>query len=139
MITMEVLGEIKRACVRDKISKRAVAKRTGLSRNTVRKWLQTPEEVKAPKYLRAKKFGKLAGLADELEQVLKTDAGRSKQEPRSSKPLFKQIKASGNVCGLPPHQLSLTPGLANRCFMHKKCACSTWKKLKLTNSPFETP
>ena len=75
---MEVLVKIRRMHVRDKISERAVAKRTGLSRNTVRKWLQTPEEVKAPKCVRAEKFGKLAGLANELEQTLKANAGRSK-------------------------------------------------------------
>ena len=61
---MELLGKIKRMQVRDKISERAIAKRTGLSRNTVHKWLQTSEEVEAPKYVRAKKFGKLAGFAE---------------------------------------------------------------------------
>ena len=48
---MELLGKIKRMQVRDKISERAIAKRTGLSRNTVHKWLQTSEEVEAPKYV----------------------------------------------------------------------------------------
>ena len=99
MITMELLGKIRRMYVRDKISERAIAKRTGLSRNTVHKWLQTPEEVEAPKYVRAKKFGNLAGFADELEQALKADAGRSKQDRRSGKALFVQIKASGYVGG----------------------------------------
>ena len=99
MITMELLGKIRRTYVRDKISERAIAKRTGLSRNTVHKWLQTPEEVEAPKYVRAKKFGKLVGFADELEQALKADAGRSKQDRRSGKALFVQIKASGYVGG----------------------------------------
>ena len=96
---MELLGKIKRMHVRDKISERAIAKRTGLSRNTVHKWLQTPEEVEAPKYVRAKKFGKLAGFADELEQALKADAGRNKQDRRSGKALYLQIKASGYVGG----------------------------------------
>ncbi len=41
--------------MRDKISERAIAKRTGLSRNTVHKWLQTPEEVEAPKYEQSNK------------------------------------------------------------------------------------
>ena len=90
MITMELLGRIRRMHVRDKMSERAIAKRTGLSRNTVHKWLQTPEEVEAPKYVRAKKFGKLAGFADELEQALKADAGRNKQDRRSGKALFVQ-------------------------------------------------
>ncbi len=58
MITMEMLGKIRRMHVRDKMSVRAIAKRTGLSRNTLQKWLQTPEEVKIPKYARAKGYSK---------------------------------------------------------------------------------
>ena len=49
---MEMLGKIRRMHVRDKMSVRAIAKRTGLSRNTLQKWLQTPEDVKEPKYVR---------------------------------------------------------------------------------------
>ena len=94
---MELLGKIRRMHLRDKISERAIAKRTGLSRNTVHKWLQAPEEVAAPKYVRAKKFGKLAGFADELEQALKADAGRNKQDRRGGKALYLQVKASGYV------------------------------------------
>lgn len=37
-----------------------------LSRNTLQKWLTTPEEVAVPKYIRAKKFGKLAAFTQEL-------------------------------------------------------------------------
>jgi transposase len=95
VITMELLGKIRRMNGRDKISERAIAKHTGLSRNTVHKWLNTPKEVEAPKYVRAKKFGKLAAFTDELEQALKADAHRSKKDQRSGKALFTQIKASG--------------------------------------------
>ena len=95
MITMELLGKIRRMHVRDKLSERAIAKRMGLSRNTVHKWLKTPEEVEAPKYVRAKKFGKLSAFTGELEQALKADAHRSKQDQRTAKALFAQIKASG--------------------------------------------
>ena len=95
MITMEMLGKIRRMHVRDKMSVRAIAKRTGLSRNTLQKWLQTPEEVKVPKYVRAKGFGKLSAFTDELEQALKADASRNKQDRRTGRALFIQIKASG--------------------------------------------
>ena len=97
MITMELLGKIRRMHVRDKMSARSIARRTGLSRNTVHKWLQAPEEVEVPKYVRAKKFGKLAGFVVELEQALKADASRNKQDRRSARALFVQIKASGYV------------------------------------------
>ena len=97
MITMEMLGKIRRMHVRDKMSVRAIAKRTGLSRNTLQKWLQTPEEVKVAQYVRAKGFGKLKAFTQELELALKADASRHKQDRRSGKALFLQIKASGYV------------------------------------------
>ena len=95
MITMEMLGKIRRMHVRDKMSVRAIAKRTGLSRNTLQKWPQTPEEVKVPKYVRAQGFGKLSAFTDELELALKADALRAKKDRRTARALFAQIKASG--------------------------------------------
>ncbi len=97
MITMEMIGKIRRMHVRDKMSERAIAKRIGLSRNTVHKWLQTPQEVEAPKYVRAKGFSKLAAFTQELELALKADASRNKQDRRAGRALFSQIKASGYV------------------------------------------
>jgi transposase len=99
VITMELLGKIRRMHMRDKLSERAIAKRMGLSRNTVHKWLKTPEEVEAPKYVRTKKFGKLSAFTGELEQALKADAHRSKQDQRTAKALLAQIKASGYLGG----------------------------------------
>ena len=96
---MEMLGKIRRMHVRDKMSVRAIAKRTGLSRNTLQKWLTTPEEVAVPKYIRAKKFGKLAAFTQELEQALKADAQRHKRDQRTGRALFAQIKASGYAGG----------------------------------------
>ena len=95
MITMEMLGRIRRMYVRDKLSLHEITKRTGMSRNTVRRWLRTPEEVKVPTYSRAVGFGKLGSFIAELELALKADAGRSKQDRRTGKALFVQIKASG--------------------------------------------
>jgi len=99
VITMELLGKVRRMQLRDKLSERAIAKRTGLSRNTVHKWLQTAEEVQAPKYVRAKGFNKLGAFTDELEQSLKADALRPKKDRRTARALFAQIKASGYVGG----------------------------------------
>ena len=96
---MELLGKVRRMQLRDKLSERAIAKRTGLSRNTVHKWLQTAEEVQAPKYVRAKGFNKLGAFTDELEQSLKADALRPKKDRRTARALFAQIKASGYVGG----------------------------------------
>jgi transcriptional regulator with XRE-family HTH domain len=84
VITMELLGKIRRMHVRDKMSVRAIAKRTGLSRNTLQKWLAAPEEVAAPKYIRAKGFSKLGAFTDELAQSLKADALRPKKDSCTS-------------------------------------------------------
>ena len=54
--------------LRDKVSLHEITKRTGLSRNTVRRWLRTPEEVQVPAYNRAAGFSKLSGFMTELEQ-----------------------------------------------------------------------
>ena len=85
--------------VREKLSERAIAKRTGLSRNTVHKWLQSSEEVQAPKYVRAKGFNKLGDFTDELELALKADALRQKNDRRTARALFVQIKANGYLGG----------------------------------------
>jgi transposase len=45
MITMKELGRIRRLYYRDGISLPEIAKKTGHSRNTVKRWLNTPEGV----------------------------------------------------------------------------------------------
>ncbi len=97
---MELLGKVRHMQVRDKHSELEIAMRTGLSRNTVHKWLQTAEEVQAPKYVRAKGFNKLGAFTDcELEQSLKADALRPKKDRRTARALFATIKASGYAGG----------------------------------------
>ena len=96
---MEMLGRIRRMHLRDKVSLHEIAKRTGLSRNTVRRWLRTPEEGPAPTYSRTAGFSKLSGFIAELEQSLKADALRPKQNRRTGRAWFAQIKASGYVGG----------------------------------------
>lgn len=99
MITMEMLGKIRRMHLRDKLSLHEIAKRTGLSRNTIRSWLRSPQEVQAPTYNRTGGFSKLSGAVVELEQALKADALRPKQDRRSARALFLQVKASGYLGG----------------------------------------
>lgn len=43
MITMEMLGKVRRMYLRDKLSLHEISKRTGLSRNTLRKWVRRPD------------------------------------------------------------------------------------------------
>ena len=71
MITMEMIGKIRRMFFRDKKSLHEIAKRTSLSRNTIRKWIRNTEEVAEPAYQRSKKPGKLTAFHESLEQALK--------------------------------------------------------------------
>ena len=50
---MEMIGKVRRMKLRDQLSNSEIAKRTGLSRNTVKKWLKAPGD-EAPKYRRGK-------------------------------------------------------------------------------------
>lgn len=52
MITMEMFGKIRRMYFRDKLSLHEITKRTGLSRNTIRKWLRDAKETAPPTYRR---------------------------------------------------------------------------------------
>ena len=87
MITMEMLGKVRRMYWRDKLSLREITKRTGLSRNTIREWLRKPEEVQTaqPTYMRRDGACKLTAFHETLKQALKADAHRTKQNRRPVK------------------------------------------------------
>lgn len=57
---MEMIGKVRRMYLRDKLSLHEIARRTGLSRNTIRKWLRAAEAATPPRYGRIKKLGKLS-------------------------------------------------------------------------------
>lgn len=96
---MELLGRIRRMHYRDKLSLHEMAKRSGLSRNTIRKWLREPEEAPPPAYRRDKAASKLSAFHAVLEQALKADAHRPKQNRRTAKALLAQIRSQGYTGG----------------------------------------
>jgi transposase len=96
---MEMLGKIRRMHLRDKLSLHEIAKRTGLSRNTIRSWLRTSQGAAPPTYRRIKGEVKLSVFHAVVEQALKADAHRNKQNRRTAKALFAQIKADGYAGG----------------------------------------
>ena len=96
---MEMIGKIRRMYLRDKLSLHEITKRTGLSRNTIRRWLRSPKESEPPKYRRREEPGKLTAFHAALEQALKVDSHRTKQNRRTAKDLFAQIKLDGYVGG----------------------------------------
>ena len=96
---MEMLGKIRRMYFRDKLSLHEITKRTGLSRNTIRKWVRVPKESAPPTYQRGSAPSRLTRFHSMLEQALTADAHRAKQDRRTAKALLTQIKAEGYVGG----------------------------------------
>jgi transcriptional regulator with XRE-family HTH domain len=91
---MDMIGRIRRLHRRKKKSEREIARITGLSRNTVAKWLHG-EVDGPPKYRRGGQPNKLTAFHEALKQALKADVRRPRQERRTAKALYAEIKASG--------------------------------------------
>lgn len=91
---MDMIGKVRRMKLRDQLSDGEICRRTGLARNTVKKWLKAPGDI-TPKYERKKADGKLTPFVPVLEQALRTDAHRAKNARRSGRALFAQIQAQG--------------------------------------------
>ncbi len=99
MITMDILGRIKRLYLRDKKSLHEIAKLTGLSRNTVRKWVREPKPEETLQYVRCDMPSKLSAYEPEIVQALKADAFRAKKNRRTAKALLQQIRLRGYTGG----------------------------------------
>ena len=95
---MELLGKVRRMFYRDKLSRSEISRRTGLSRNTIKKWLDAAEGA-APKYRRESTPGKLTPFHAFLLQALEADAHRPKRDRRTAKALHAQIKSQGYAGG----------------------------------------
>jgi transposase len=94
MITMDMVGKIRRLHGRGNKSEREIARETGLSRNTVAKWLREPV-VGAPKYRRGPMAIKLTPFVAAIEQALEADARRPRKERRTAKAIFKELAETG--------------------------------------------
>jgi transposase len=95
---MELLGKVRRMHYRDGLSRSEIARRTGLSRNTVKKWLTAPEAVE-PRYRRSQAQGKLAPFHAAVVRALEADARRPKRDRRTAKALYAELKAQGYAGG----------------------------------------
>ena len=91
---MEMFGKVRRMFYRDGVSRSEIARRTGLSRTTVQKWVKASAGSE-PKYRRARKPGKLSPYREELVRALRADARRPRRERRTALMLFHAIKARG--------------------------------------------
>jgi transposase len=84
---------------RDGMSLHQIAKRTGISRNTIRKWVRAPKPDNPPKYARRTTPGKLTAHIEFLQTALKADALRPKKHRRTVRALFAQVKDQGYAGG----------------------------------------
>jgi transposase len=91
---MDMIGKVKRMHFRDHLSFSDIARRTGLSRNTVKKWVKAPADVE-PRYRREAMAGKLSAFHDALVQMLRADARRARHERRTARALHAEIRAQG--------------------------------------------
>jgi transposase len=94
VITMDMIGKVRRLRLRKKLTISEIAKVTGISRPTVRKWLSA-DVVRAPRYERVSSQTKLSAFKQTLELALKADAHRPKHARRTGKDLYKQAQAQG--------------------------------------------
>lgn len=92
---MGTLSKLRRLVLREHISQREAARMLGLSRNTVKKYLDQPE-MREPSY--SKRAGGpsiLDPYKEQLETWLKADSHRGKRDRRSDLALFQAIRALG--------------------------------------------
>ena len=93
MIDVDLLSVIRRWHGRDKLSIREIAKRTGLSRNTIRKYLANGEVT--PQYPARKSASKLDPYAEVLGSWLTREAKRNRKRRRNLKQLHRDLVALG--------------------------------------------
>jgi len=91
---MILYAKIRRMYFRDKLSINEIARRTSLSRNTVKKWLRTPSGSE-PAYQRRSVPTKLTPYEDQLKQALITDSYRPKRDRRTALKLLDELQKAG--------------------------------------------
>lgn len=91
---MDMIGKVRRMKLRDGLTHSEIARRTGLSRNTVKKWLKAASEVE-PKYKRVEQTTVLTPFVATLVAALKADDHRPREHRRSARALLVQLQAQG--------------------------------------------
>ena len=90
---MAILSSIRRWHIRDNMPIREIVRRTGLSRNTIRKYLTN--KVVEPKYPKRKTRSNLDEYAAKLTSWLKTESGKGRKQKRSIKQLYNDLVQLG--------------------------------------------
>ena len=90
---MALLSVIRRWHLRDGMAIREIARRTGLSRNTIRKYLSTG--IVEPKYPERHSPSKLDQFAPKLAGWLKTEANKNRKQRRNLVQIYADLMALG--------------------------------------------
>jgi transposase len=93
VIDMALLSVIRRWAFRDQLSIRAISRRTGLSRNTIHKYLRSG--AVEPKFKIPERPSKLDRFAGKLSHWLRVEAGKSRKQKRTIKQLHADLVALG--------------------------------------------
>ena len=88
---MALLSVIRRWHLREQLSIREIARRTGLSRNTIRKYLRSG--TVEPTFKVPERPSKLDPFAEKLSAWLRTEAGRSRKQRRTVKQFHADLVA----------------------------------------------
>ncbi|SED05836.1 Transposase [Burkholderia sp. WP9] len=91
---MGILAKIRRMYFREKVPLREIARRTGLSRNTVRSWLRQTDAVE-PKYPKRVSPSVVDEWAAQLTGWLRADSHRPKRDRRTARFMFEAIRGEG--------------------------------------------
>jgi len=90
---MALLSVIRRWALRDRVSIRAISRRTGLSRNTIRKYVRSG--AVEPTFKVPERASKLDRFVDKLSHWLKVEAGKSRKQKRTVKQLHADLGVLG--------------------------------------------
>jgi transposase len=93
VIDMELLSVIRRWHHRDHIPIREIERRTGLSRNTIRKYLRS--NAVEVKFKVPERPSRLDPFADKLSGWLRVEAGKSRKQRRTARQLYADLVALG--------------------------------------------
>jgi transcriptional regulator with XRE-family HTH domain len=90
---MDLLSVIRRWRFRDKLPIREIGRRTGLSRNTIRKYLRS--DTVEPKFKVPERPSKLDPYAEKLSAWLRLEAGKSRKQRRTVKQMHADLVELG--------------------------------------------
>jgi transposase len=93
VINVAILSLLRRMHFREGLALREIARRTGLSRNTVKKYIAG--ELVEPKYVRRQGSTNLDGFADKLAGWMKVEATKGRKQRRSVRQMHADLVALG--------------------------------------------